>query len=175
MFSSEGEEDCNGVIDEIHARGNASFEFADKKPFSIRLHEKTSVLGMEESKKWVLVANAFDETLSRNTIVTEMAKAMDMAFVPESEYVDLYIDGEYQGNYQIYEKVEIADGRVEIRDLDKEMKDINPNVDFEKLHSVEEEAGRFSSIKYLQIQNVPKDASDGYLLELVNYLSLYLE
>ena len=89
-----------------------------------------------------------------------------MAFVPEMKFIDLYIDGEYQGNYQIAEKVEIADGRIGIRDLEEEMEDVNPNVDFAQLKQVEESDDTFLSLKWVDILNLPLDSKSGYLLEL---------
>ena len=39
-----------------------------------------------------------------------------MAYTPQATWVDLYLNGEYQGLYQISEKVEVGNGRVEIAD-----------------------------------------------------------
>ena len=55
------------TINEIKmkGRGNSTWE-QPKQPYSIKLAEKESVLGMPKSKRWVLIANYSDKTLLRN-------------------------------------------------------------------------------------------------------------
>lgn len=166
VYDAEGTENIDVPLESMHVRGNVTFEMAEKKSYSIKFDKKTNVLGMGESKKWSLVGNAFDDTLSRNTMVYSLAEAIGIEYIPDAAYIDLYIDGEYQGNYQIYEKVEVAENRLNIRNLNKEIEDMNPNVNLEKLNSQEVELGGFSSLKYVNVKNVPKDYYTGYLLEL---------
>ena len=47
-----------------------------------------------------------------------MAAAAGMPYSPESRFVDLYLNGSYEGCYQICEKVEIGQSRVDIRNLE---------------------------------------------------------
>ena len=98
---------------EIKVRGNSTSS-APKKPYNIRLTESTSVFGMGGSKKWCLLSNPYDKTLMRNKLSYDMADAMGMSYVSESEYVDLYVNGSYRGNYLLVESVGVGKDRVDI-------------------------------------------------------------
>lgn len=100
---------------EFKGRGNSSWREYAKKPYQIKLAENTSVLSMEPSKKWVLLANAGDDSLMRNAVAYDLAQKMNMPYTPEFQYVDLWIDGVYQGNYLICDKVEIGKNRVNLK------------------------------------------------------------
>lgn len=61
----------------IRGRGNATFSGSlPKKPYQLKFDNKVSVLGMNSSKKWVLLANLSDPTFMRNTLSMEMAQDM---------------------------------------------------------------------------------------------------
>lgn len=100
---------------EIKGRGNTTWGGHDKKPYQIKFKSKTSVLGMGEAKKWVLLANSFDASLLKNNIGFTLAEKLGLE-TSEFRYVDLWIDGEYLGNYMICEKVEIGKKRLNLTD-----------------------------------------------------------
>ena len=106
----------NGV--EIKGRGNSTWMLYDKKGYQIKFDTQKSILGMEPARKWVLLANASDDSMMRNQLVYRMAENLDMAFVPQFEYVDLWIDGEYLGTYMLGEKVEIENSRLALTQPD---------------------------------------------------------
>ena len=91
---------------EIRGRGNTSWE-ESKKPYKMRLFEKESLLGMDKSKKWVLLANYNNPSLLRNKLLFDLADKMGLAS-PESFWVDLIINGEYAGNYQLCEQIALG-------------------------------------------------------------------
>lgn len=99
---------------EFKGRGNSSWEVYDKKGYQLRLEEPRMVLGMERARTWVLLANASDPTLLRNKIVYDIAKQMDLAYAPEGEFVDLWVNGEYRGLYLLTEKVQIGPSRLDL-------------------------------------------------------------
>lgn len=101
---------------EMKGRGNSTWSFFDKKGYQIKFSEKTSVLGMEAAKKWVLLANASDDSMMRTQLTYLTASQMGMEFVPDFAYVDLWINGEYRGTYLLGEKVEISSGRLALDD-----------------------------------------------------------
>lgn len=166
VYDSEGTENINADLESMHARGNVTFEMADKKSYYIKFNEPMDMLELGGGKRWLLIGNAFDDTLSRNTMVFSLADAIGIEYIPNAAYMDLYIDGEYQGNYQIYEKIEIEEDRINIRDLNEEIVDMNPNVRLDKLNSQEVRMEGDSSLKYVNVKNVPEDYYNGYLLEL---------
>lgn len=155
-----------GDIEDIHCRGNASWMDTDKKSYQIKLTEKKDFFGMGEDKHWILLANAFDNTLLRNTLAFDMAKELGLAFTPDSEYVDVYANGEFLGNYLLIEKIEIGKNRINISDLEEQMEVMSPDKALEEYEFFMEQQGRLFSTKGYRIEKQPEDISGGYLLEL---------
>lgn len=89
---------------EVSGRGNTSWEEV-KRPYKIKLLEKEGLLGMDRSKKWVLLANYNNPSLMRNKLLFDLAADMGIA-APESFWVDLIVNGEYAGNYQLTEHID---------------------------------------------------------------------
>ena len=56
--------------------------------------------------------------MMRNKIVYDFANNIGLEYSPNSQWVDLYLNGEYRGLYQISEPVEIGAGRVNISQTD---------------------------------------------------------
>lgn len=166
LLDSDGNINCGGRLDSIRGRGNVTFDEGDKKPYSIRMQDKTAVLNLGVARGWTLLANAFDESLVRNYLAKELAYAADMEYVPDMDYVDLYINGDYRGNYLLAEKVEISEERLNVRNLEEEMEALNPELDFDLLQPVEEEIDDFEAIKWVEGLQTPQNINNGYLVEL---------
>lgn len=99
---------------EIKGRGNSTWREYEKKAYQIKFDEKTSVLGMGEAKKWLLLANASDDSMIRTKLVYDTAKQLDMGFVCSLEYVDLWIEGDYRGTFLLGDKVEPGASRLQL-------------------------------------------------------------
>ena len=160
----------DGVLKQIKGRGNSTWQH-DKKPYQIKLDKKTDLLqtgnSENKAKTWVLLANAYDPTLLRNNIVFDFSVAIGMQPGIECQPVNLFYDGEYRGAYLLCEKVEINDGRVDIRDLEAENEAANPKIsDFDAL-SVDV-AKTANGARYIYCKGItnPADISGGYLLEM---------
>ena len=69
---------------------------------------------MEPALKWNLIANATDGSYIRNKVIRDLAYESVEAYEPQGEYVEVYLNGEYQGLYLLTEAVEIAENRIEI-------------------------------------------------------------
>lgn len=108
-----GELQASDSLTYIKGRGNTTWE-QDKKPYSIRLTNKHEILGMEASERWELLANFYDGSNMRNALMLDLAQKSGMEYTPDAKWADLYLNGVYQGLYQISEKVETGTGRVEI-------------------------------------------------------------
>lgn len=105
----------------IRGRGHSTWLWP-KKPYKIKFDKKTSVLGMEKAKDWVLLANYSDKSLMRNGVAMEMGKALEhLAFTPSQIPVDVFFNGVYQGVYTMGEQVEVKNGRVEAQDAASEV------------------------------------------------------
>lgn len=100
----------------IRGRGNASWNFP-KKPYRLRFSQKQSPLGSDcQAKKWTLINNYGDKTLMRNKLAFDISKLLGMAYTPRCYFVDLVLNGVYQGSYQLCDQVSEHKGRVEIDD-----------------------------------------------------------
>lgn len=113
MVLADGTLAFQGRMDELRSRGNATF-LEDKKPYQMSLDGPEDLLGAGAASRYILLANRQDQSLIRDKIVYDLADDMGLAYSPESLFVDLYINGEYRGSYQLCEKVEVGENRVDI-------------------------------------------------------------
>ena len=87
----------------VKGRGNSSWKMP-RRSYQIKLPSRDSVLGMPPAKKWLLIANYADASLMRNKLMYDLA-AQIMDFAPQSEFADLWIDGDYQGVYLVCQRI----------------------------------------------------------------------
>ncbi|MDO4292666.1 MAG: CotH kinase family protein [Eubacteriales bacterium] len=113
LTDETGELVCSDRLTYIKGRGNTTWE-REKKPYSIKLSSSQDILGMGAARRWELLANFYDGSHMRNQLVTELAREAGMEYTPQMTWVDLYLNGKYQGLYQISEKVEAGAARVDI-------------------------------------------------------------
>ncbi len=113
LYTAEGVLDYSGGVSKIETRGNSTWSSA-KKPYNLDLSEDTDLLGMGAAKRWILLANAQDETQLHNKIVYEAAREVGLAYSPESRWVDLYLNGNYAGLYLLCERNEVHAQRVDL-------------------------------------------------------------
>ena len=99
---------------EIRGRGNSTWTRFDKKPYKIKFLMKTDLLGMGAAKKWVLLANAFDDAMLRSALAFELGKSLEIEFASEYRYVNVFINNKYEGVYIICEQQEEGETRVNI-------------------------------------------------------------
>ena len=93
---------------EVKGRGNTSWTNWSKKGYQIKLQKKKSVLGMKDSKTWLLIPASADASLMKNKVAEELSEAIGHATVQNCEYSDVWFDGEYVGLYLIFEKVQFG-------------------------------------------------------------------
>ena len=143
----------------VRGRGNSTWyigqwtygDWQPKKPFRLKFDKKADLLTRKENgvevndyatdKNWTLLANYYDATLIRNALATALQKRMGMTFVPASKFVDLVIDNQYFGTYQISDHVNIADRRVPI----------NEDTGYFFEGNVDDPNGRFQEDPYIAI------------------------
>lgn len=166
ILDGRGRKYFEGDIQAIHCRGNSSFEDTQKKSYTVKLSQKADLFGMGAAKNWILTANAFDHTLLRNTTAFAIARLLNLPYTPEVQYVDVYANGTFVGNYLLCEKIEIGKTRVGIRDLEEAVEVLNGEPDPGTLEFFMEQQGRLFSTKGYRIEKEPDDISGGYLLEL---------
>ena len=98
----------------IRGRGNSSFLWYDKKPFRIKLDYQHKLLGLKKAKSWVLLANYRDVTDMMNTFVFEMGEALGLPYTNHTRYVEVFVNGDYRGIYQLTELVQRNKNRVDV-------------------------------------------------------------
>ena len=115
---SEHETSCYGSLKlgggktkymSIKGRGNSTW-IMDKKPYNITIYKdeectnkkKAEFIEGVESKKWSLLANYFDNSLLRNKVAMDLAENLGIGL--ETKFVDLWMNGEYLGNYLLTPK-----------------------------------------------------------------------
>lgn len=114
LYSPQGKLENEVVVESMQGRGNSTWLWSEKKPYSLRLQNETDLLGMGEAQRWVLLANSFDPSLLKNQIAYDLARNAGMPYTPECQPVDLYLNGEYAGVYLLSERNEIHPERVDL-------------------------------------------------------------
>ena len=70
-----------------------------------------------KAKKWTLIPNWREKTLMRNNIAFEMSRRLGLSYTPWIQNVDVIVNGEYKGNYQLCDQVTVDPNRVDITDM----------------------------------------------------------
>ena len=164
---ANGKVKYDGVLDEIKGRGNATWSRA-KKPYQFKLDKKTDLIGAGKHKTWILLANYLERSLIRNRIAYDLANDAGLDNSCRSAYTDLYCNGQYMGTFQLCEKVQIGDNRIEINNLEDAIEDVN-ELDPEDYPTFGDETANGktpSTGKGVLLPNDPEDITGGYLLEL---------
>lgn len=105
------------IVAGIRGRGNATWNMA-KKPYRIKFDKKQSIFGTEyKAKSWTLLACYDDITLSRNYLAFDLSKYSEyIKFTSVHYFVDLYINGNYEGVYLLCDFMQTGTGRVDINE-----------------------------------------------------------
>ena len=103
----------------IKLRGNSTMR-SDKNPYKIKFDSKQKLLDMPaKAKKWNLMANHSDKTLLRTLLAMKISTLFEMPFTPECRPVDVMVNGEFKGNYNLCDKIEYSKNRVDLGELDE--------------------------------------------------------
>ena len=94
-------------------RGNRTW-LMEKKPYQVSFDEKTSILGLPKSKKFVFLANYFDNSLVKNDFSLRVANKSGIKYTNVGKFIDLYIDRKYMGNYYVVPKVSLSSSSVNL-------------------------------------------------------------
>ena len=133
----------------VRGRGNSTWGLP-KKPYRLKFNRKEKFLGKghANAKSWTLLANHSDKTLLRNAVASFIGKQLGQPFVPSAEFVDVVLNGEYLGNYQISDQMQVHRKRVEIaeqKDVPLEGADISGGYFFEFAGTLDGEKSYFHS------------------------------
>ena len=117
-------EETNAQDLQIKVRGNSTAD-PSKRPYRLKFAKKGEssdgkahkhdLLGYGYSKRnWTLLANYFDRSLLRNALTYHLGKAVGMDFCPGYKFVDLVINGDYRGTYQVSDQCEVDADRIAV-------------------------------------------------------------
>lgn len=111
---------------EVRGRGNSTWGLP-KKPYRIKFPVKFSPVGLDhaKAKSWVILAHDMDKSLLRNHLAFEISRILFNAsenyhnegavmFTPCSQFVNVYMNDDYHGVYQMSDQMEVAKGRIDI-------------------------------------------------------------
>ncbi len=161
LVDEEGNICYSGNLEYIRTRGNTSWN-NDKKPYQFKLEKEASFLGMPSAKRWILLANYVDDTMMKNELVYRYAERFSTVPTINGQYVDLYVNGSYMGNYYLCEKIEVGRNRLDITDLEEATEKVNPENRYGNASPYVSEDGRIRAFQGLVN---PADITGGYILE----------
>ena len=115
---------------QIKGRGNSSWQqpqtywYGDqsytygfyKNPYRIKFPSKHKPFGLTNGKNWVLLANKQAGSMMSNAIGMKAACLVGTIAANHIVPVELYLNGEYFGNYNFTEKVGLSNNSVELAD-----------------------------------------------------------
>ena len=125
----------------IKGRGNSSWGFP-KKAYRLKFDEKISFIDEPKDKSWILVPNYTDKTMLRNAIACYIGDLSNLDYTPHFHFVDMMLNGHYNGTYLLGDKLKISKHRVNVGD-DGFLLEID-------IRSLEEQDARYFQTKHLE-------------------------
>lgn len=110
----------------IEMRGSTSQDLFPKKPYGIELRDTSglnsvnaALLGMPSESDWVLNATYNDKTLLRETLTYDLNRQMSTYYTPRYRYCEVFLNGNYNGIYILFEKIKRGKNRVDVSNIKK--------------------------------------------------------
>lgn len=123
------------AVEEFGVRGSSTVKYT-KKPYKLKFLDKPAkgkdVFGMTRGKSWTLLANFLDQTNLRNKVGLELgrrlkAKGDHLTWTPDNRFVELFVNDQYRGAYQMTESVKIDGDRVDVDEETGMIMDVDAN------------------------------------------------
>lgn len=123
------EEDADHL--EIKVRGNSTaleggnntqgkrayrLKFAKKDKTTGKNFKHDMINGGYSKRNWALLANVMDHSMLRNAVTCELGKIVGMPFNPGYKFVDLVINNDYRGTYQVTDHPEVDGDRINVNE-----------------------------------------------------------
>ena len=123
------EEDADHL--EIKVRGNSTaleggnntqgkrayrLKFAKKDKTTGKNFKHDMINGGYSKRNWALLANVMDHSMLRNAVTCELGKLVGMPFNPGYKFVDLVINNDYRGTYQVTDHPEVDGDRINVNE-----------------------------------------------------------
>lgn len=98
----------------IRGRGNSSWAGTGKSPYRLKFDHSVKPFGLTKGKNWVLLANRQNGSMLTNAIGMKVSNMAKTAGANQIVPVELYINGEYRGNYNFTQHVGLHNNSVDI-------------------------------------------------------------
>ncbi len=127
-----GGDDIYAAVAGIKLRGNSTMGY-DKKPYRIKFDKKQNVFGLGKAKSWVLLANYLDPAAIRNDIAYGFGERLSkftaqttgfQVYVPRTRPVEVYLNGEFKGLYDMGDHVQVDGTRIAIDESGEEFDEV---------------------------------------------------
>ena len=162
----------------IRGRGNTTWKYSPKKPYRIKFTEKTSIFGEKKNKSWVLLAMYNDFSYVKDRLAFGIADSLGTdVFVPSYNYVELYLDGVYQGLYLMTDQVDENGGRTGVKeDFAENAVEVPFLVEMDEYSSDEGEEG----VAWFTVSDFPytvkyPEEDERYIAAQFDYIKGYIE
>lgn len=159
----------------IKGRGNSTWNLeenrpgCDKRPYNIKLNEEMSLLKMAPSKKWRLLANALDRYYVNNEIGLQLARKIGVSAALDCRPVDLYVNGDYRGNYLLTEAIEPDAEHVPVNDTQSlnEAANANASLDLYDWQTTQDADNRVIA-QWRRLPQTPDEVEWAFIVELID-------
>lgn len=162
------------ITGKIKGRGNSTWGMP-KKPYKLKFDSKVDLFGNGKAKTWTLIANYCDPSLVRNYFAYEIGRAIGSDYCTTTQFIELYLNNEYQGVYLVCEQNEVGKTRVNI---DESYDNVNCGYLLElDGRSVDE---GIENIDYFKIEDMvyaiksPDSGDERFSVEFVDFIKNYL-
>lgn len=114
--SGEYQNDVSGV--QVSLRGNQS-ALTDKKAYKLKLQKKADLLLRGDKtyndKQWALIKDEESNLISLNSLVGfKVGELAGLQWLPQLEYVNVVMNGDYKGVYMLMESVKEGSRRLDV-------------------------------------------------------------
>lgn len=109
----------DAVSGKVKVRGNYSSMYP-KKPLRIKFDKKQAMCGLnggQKFKNWVLLNDYKDSSMLRNSVALYLGNSIlesDGYYASDFRYVEVYLNGAYNGLYLLCEQQEVKEGRIDL-------------------------------------------------------------
>jgi hypothetical protein len=139
----------------IKRRGGISMKY-QKHSYTLELKNKYSFGDLPADDDWILNANFIDKTFMRHKISYDLFRQMnDRNLAPECAYVNVVIDGKYQGLYVLMQEVNARLARL-VKGDSYAMMFKDPAIFYEERITAVQDTANYYQQKYPKIEKADK-------------------
>ena len=166
----------------IKGRGNTSWG-QPQKPYSIKLDSKNSLLDIPRTKKYAIVPSYSDQSGIRNYLTYKAGLMLaGIEYVPKCEFVEVYLNGSYNGIYLLVERVSIESNKINIEEATADdltggyliEKDVDNKIDFSEDQWFNCPYWANQGRDYFVLKD-PEPADETLRSQMLSYLTTYMQ